>query len=110
MPEVFQPLGPNATVERFAKRIIRRFPGPGEVDLNAIVIGPLVEHLAGVVAAIGLPRSLASRSRTSTTWKALKFVLGTIASDSRVWQSTTVKSRNGPPSNNASDMKFIAQQ
>jgi hypothetical protein len=59
---------------------------------------------------LGLPRSAASRSRTSTTWKALKPVLGTIASASRVWQSMTAKIRNGRPSNKASDTKSIAQQ
>lgn len=75
----------------------------------------MVEHAAGELRPLstrrlfGRPRTRTSSSSNSTTWKALKFTLGTIKNASRVWQSTTVKIRNGRPSTSPSGMKYMAQ-
>ncbi len=108
-------LGSDAGVEGLDERIIRGVPGLEKSSSTPFRYahwsssrpansGPLSTRMV-----FGLPRSTMRRSRTSTTLKALKVALGTVASPSREQQSTTVRSRKGRPSNSASDMKSIAQ-
>lgn len=63
----------QSAVERFDVGVVGRLPWPGEVQLNLVEVGPLVEEPPGELGAVmtlmlrGFPRSRARRSSSSMT-------------------------------------------
>src|SRR5262245_19726361 len=108
-------LSPHAGVEGLDRRVVGRFPGPAEVERDAVRVGPLIEparaELRPVVwIVVGSPRVLATRVRICATSRPLKCPATSNATHSRMYASTGVKTRMRCPVANPSLMKSIVQR
>ena len=104
----------DAGVEGLDIGVVGRCSGPGEVQLDAVQVGPLVQHPTGELRAVVHPNALWLTPLADQAVENLDNIEGSEVGSrnrcepSREQQSTMVRSRNGRPSNKASEMKSIA--
>ena len=75
-PGGIQAFRPQGGVERLDEGIVGRLARPGEVDLHAVEIGPLVEHAAGELRAVVDPQALRPAALAGQSVERLDHLVG----------------------------------